>query len=112
MTRAQRVLVAIAALIAAVGANAKSTPSSTNVVSVVVVHGALIDGSSWRGVYDVLARDGNRVSIVQEPLTSFEDDLAATTGSYRLIAAVEASRLSDIRRLRGGICVRSNRQRT
>jgi pimeloyl-ACP methyl ester carboxylesterase len=47
-------------------------------VSIVLVHGALIDGSSWRGVYDVLTRDGYRVSIVQEPLTGFDDDVAAT----------------------------------
>ena len=41
-------------------------------------HGALIDGSSWRGVYDVLTRDGYRVSIVQQPLTGLDEDVAAT----------------------------------
>jgi pimeloyl-ACP methyl ester carboxylesterase len=46
--------------------------------NIVLVHGALIDGSSWRGVYDVLTRDGFQVSIVQEPLTSFDEDVAAT----------------------------------
>jgi Predicted hydrolases or acyltransferases (alpha/beta hydrolase superfamily) len=47
-------------------------------LSIVLVHGALIDGSSWRGVYDVLTRDGYRVSVVQEPLTGFDEDVAAT----------------------------------
>lgn len=47
-------------------------------MSIVLVHGALIDGSSWRGVYDVLTRDGYRVSVVQEPLTGFDEDVAAT----------------------------------
>jgi pimeloyl-ACP methyl ester carboxylesterase len=47
-------------------------------VRVVLVHGALIDGSSWRGVHDVLVRDGYRVRIVQQPLTGLEADVAAT----------------------------------
>jgi pimeloyl-ACP methyl ester carboxylesterase len=47
-------------------------------VSIVLVHGALIDGSTWRGVYDVLARDGYRVSIAQPPLTGLDQDVAAT----------------------------------
>jgi pimeloyl-ACP methyl ester carboxylesterase len=46
--------------------------------SIVLVHGALFDGSSWRGVYDVLTKDGYRVSVVQTPLTGFDDDVAAT----------------------------------
>lgn len=47
--------------------------------NVVLVHGAFADGSGWRGVYDDLTSRGYRVSIVQNPLTSFEDDVAATT---------------------------------
>jgi pimeloyl-ACP methyl ester carboxylesterase len=46
----------------------------------------LIDGSAWRGVYDVLTRDGYRVSIVQQPLTGFADDVAA---AKRVIAQQE-----------------------
>jgi pimeloyl-ACP methyl ester carboxylesterase len=46
--------------------------------SIVLVHGALIDGSAWRGVYDVLVRDGYPVSVVQQPLTGLDDDVAAT----------------------------------
>jgi hypothetical protein len=41
------------------------------------VHGAWADGSGWRGVYDNLVRDGFNVSIVQEPETSFQDDVTA-----------------------------------
>ena len=48
------------------------------VKNVVLVHGAWADGSGWRGVYDILVRDGFNVSIVQEPETSFQDDVAAT----------------------------------
>ena len=48
------------------------------VKNIILVHGAWADGSGWRGVYDNLVRDGYNVSIVQEPETSFKDDVAAT----------------------------------
>lgn len=47
--------------------------------NVVLVHGAFADGSGWRGVYDNLTARGYRVTIVQNPLTSLENDVAATT---------------------------------
>ncbi|XXF78959.1 alpha/beta hydrolase [Myxococcaceae bacterium GXIMD 01537] len=46
--------------------------------NVVLVHGAFVDGSGWRGVYELLKRDGYSVSIVQNPTTSLLDDVAAT----------------------------------
>src|SRR5881398_2081849 len=46
--------------------------------NIVLVHGAWADGSGWKGVYDILVKDGYNVSIVQEPETSFADDVAAT----------------------------------
>jgi pimeloyl-ACP methyl ester carboxylesterase len=46
--------------------------------NIVLVHGAWADGSGWKGVYDILVKDGYKVSIVQEPETSFKDDVAAT----------------------------------
>ena len=45
---------------------------------IVLVHGAWADGSGWKGVYDVLVKDGYNVSIVQEPETSFQEDVDAT----------------------------------
>lgn len=47
--------------------------------NIVLVHGAFADGSGWRGVYDNLTARGYTVTIVQNPLTSLEDDVAATT---------------------------------
>jgi len=46
--------------------------------NIVLVHGAWADGSGWKGVYDILVNEGYKVSIVQEPETSFKDDVAAT----------------------------------
>ncbi|WP_029621262.1 alpha/beta fold hydrolase [Pseudorhizobium marinum] len=48
------------------------------VKNVVLVHGAFADGAGWRGVYDELTKRGYHVQIVQNPLTSLEDDVNAT----------------------------------
>src|SRR6201984_814515 len=50
----------------------------SRVRNIVLVHGAWADGSGWKGVYDILTKDGYKVSIVQEPETSFKEDVAAT----------------------------------
>src|SRR4051812_3783381 len=46
--------------------------------TIVLVHGGFVDGSGWRGVYDLLTRDGYNVRIVQNPTISHEGDVAAT----------------------------------
>ena len=46
--------------------------------TVVLVHGGFVDGSGWQGVYDALRKDGYKVSVVQHPTLSLEDDVAAT----------------------------------
>lgn len=67
------------ALSGALPANAAdTTPLNQSVRNVVLVHGAFADGSGWKGVYDNLTKRGYRVTIVQNPLTSLADDVAAT----------------------------------
>jgi pimeloyl-ACP methyl ester carboxylesterase len=46
--------------------------------NVVLVHGAYADGSSWSEVIPLLQEAGLRVTSVQNPLTSFKDDVDAT----------------------------------
>jgi pimeloyl-ACP methyl ester carboxylesterase len=46
--------------------------------NIVLVHGAFADGSGWKGIYDILTKKGYNVTIVQNPLSSLEDDVAAT----------------------------------
>ncbi len=58
-------------------ANAQ-TATASSVKNVVLVHGAFADGSGWRNLYEVLTKKGYKVTIVQNPLTSLEDDVAAT----------------------------------
>jgi len=55
------------------------TSTGQEIKNVVLVHGAFADGSGWRGVHDELTSQGFRVAVVQNPLTSLEDDVAATT---------------------------------
>lgn len=57
---------------------AEALPQDQSVKNVVLVHGAFADGSGWKGVYDNLTKRGYRVTIVQNPLTSLADDVAAT----------------------------------
>ncbi|WP_329360974.1 alpha/beta fold hydrolase [Streptomyces sp. NBC_01483] len=46
--------------------------------NVVLVHGGFVDGSGWRGVYELLRADGYAVSVVQNPTLSLEGDVATT----------------------------------
>ena len=48
------------------------------VKNIVLVHGAFVDGSGWRPVYDILKRDGFNVTVVQQPLSGLAEDVAAT----------------------------------
>lgn len=46
--------------------------------TIVLVHGAFVDGSGWEGVYQDLRQHGYGVSIVQNPTISLADDVAVT----------------------------------
>src|SRR3954467_73993 len=50
----------------------------TDVRNVVLVHGGFVDGSGWRGVYDLLTADGFNVSVVQNQTLTLETDVDAT----------------------------------
>jgi pimeloyl-ACP methyl ester carboxylesterase len=56
-----------------------ATPASAEPLkNIVLVHGAWVDGSGWKPVYEILNKQGFHVTMVQEPETSFADDVAAT----------------------------------
>ena len=71
-------LLASAATLAAALVPAARAETSGEIKNVVLVHGGFVDGSGWRGVYDILKRDGYNVTIVQNPTTSLAADVAAT----------------------------------
>jgi pimeloyl-ACP methyl ester carboxylesterase len=73
-----RIAIFIAVLCAVgLGGSFPARAQQPDVKNVVLVHGAWADGSGWKGVYDQLAKDGFNVTIVQEPETSFADDVTA-----------------------------------
>jgi len=57
---------------------AYATPPAAGVKNVVLVHGAFADGSGWKPVAALLMHKGYNVSVVQEPETSFAEDVKAT----------------------------------
>ncbi|KAG0059007.1 hypothetical protein BGZ90_004664 [Linnemannia elongata] len=54
----------------------KPKPKPNKMVNIVLVHGALADGSSWSRVIPHLHAAGHYVLAVQQPLTAIEDDVA------------------------------------
>jgi pimeloyl-ACP methyl ester carboxylesterase len=76
---------AIVTILLSIGENTMAQTKSTAVVkNIVIVHGGLVDGSGWEGVYNLLKKDGYAVTIVQNPTISLADDVAFTN---RAIAA-------------------------
>jgi pimeloyl-ACP methyl ester carboxylesterase len=76
MNKLQLLLSAAVLATAASTLPAQAAPAGA-VKNVVLVHGAFADGSGWRAVSDILTKDGYKVSVVQPPETSLEDDVAA-----------------------------------
>jgi pimeloyl-ACP methyl ester carboxylesterase len=79
MTMAYALSLALASMAAAASPALEARSAELGAVkNIVLVHGAATDGSGWRGVYDILRKDGYQVRVVQEPLTGLSDDVAAT----------------------------------
>ncbi len=77
--------------VSAVAATKEKT-NTVNDTTVVLIHGAFADGSSWSKVVPFLQAKGLKVISVQNPLTSLADDVAAAqraidtaTGSVILV---------------------------
>ena len=54
------------------------SPAAVKVKNIVLVHGAFADGTSWSKLIPILEARGYHVTAVQNPLTSLNDDVAAT----------------------------------
>jgi len=82
MTRTTRILIAalmmtgFASRLSGQSANPPISPSTKP--TIVLVHGAFADGSSWSKVIPMLQRDGYNVIAVQNPLTSLDADVETT----------------------------------
>ena len=72
------VLASLLAAAAIATAGTGAAQAADPIKNIVLVHGAWADGSGWRPIYEILKADGYNVRIVQNPLTSLADDVAAT----------------------------------
>lgn len=70
---------AIAATLPITALSAAHVANAEPIKNVVLVHGFFADGSGWQPVATILIKKGYKVAVVQEPETSFEDDVKATT---------------------------------
>ena len=73
----------LAIIVPAVKATAQ-TQATTAVKTVLLIHGAWADGSSWAKIIPLLEAKGLHVVSVQIPLTSFADDVSATQRAIAL----------------------------
>lgn len=81
MTRSFRTILAFATMLCgllALQTAHAATQADLKGTSVVLVHGAFADGSSWNRVIPILEAHGLHVVAVQNPLSSLADDVAAT----------------------------------
>src|SRR3984893_272717 len=69
--------------------------------NIVLVHGGFVDGAGWRGVYDILKKDGFNVSIVQNPTISLAGDVSAT----KLIIASQPGPVVLVGHSYGGVVI-------
>ena len=58
-----------------------SAQKAQTIKNVVLVHGAFVDGSGFNALYDILSKKGYNVTVVQNPLSSLEDDVKATVAA-------------------------------
>jgi len=84
-TFAKTALLSVALSSTAFAASAASDKTASVLKpTVVLVHGAFADGSTWNKVIPLLQAKGLNVVAVQNPLTSFEDDVATTQRTLAL----------------------------
>lgn len=69
--------------------------------TIVLVHGAFVDGSGWEAVYKILKMDGYEVAVVQNPTTSLSEDVAA----IRRVLAVQNGPVILVGHSYGGVAI-------
>lgn len=76
--RARLVTLSAAVLAAIAVVSSASAAKQNPLENIVLVHGAWADASGWMAVFEDLSRQGFNVTMVQEPETSFAEDVATT----------------------------------
>lgn len=66
-------------MLASLASPSGSAVANEKATSIVLVHGAFVDGSGWKAVYDLLSQDGYEVLVTQHATATLEGDVAAVT---------------------------------
>jgi pimeloyl-ACP methyl ester carboxylesterase len=77
-------LMAMASFANAQGSSSALAAGSEKPVSIVLVHGAFVDGSGWQKVYDLLTNDGYQVIVTQNSTASLNGDVATVQRALAL----------------------------
>jgi len=78
MRKIPTLALAVLALATPIVASAVEATPPTGAKNIVIVHGSFVDGSGWRVVHDILIHKGYKVTVVQQPATNLDEDVAAT----------------------------------
>lgn len=90
-----------AALALGVASNSPAAAAGEPKPTIVLVHGAFVDGSGWAGIHRILREHGYPVVIVQNTTASLADDVAAT----RRAIAASASPVLLVGHSYGGVVI-------
>src|SRR3954454_25059312 len=71
------------------------------VSNIVLVYGGFVDGAGWRGVYDILKKNGFNVSVVQNPTISLAGDVSA----FRSVVEAMPGRVILVGHSYGGVVI-------
>lgn len=66
-------------MLASLASSGGSAVANEKATSIVLVHGAFVDGSGWKAVYDLLSQDGYEVLVTQHATATLDDDVAMVT---------------------------------
>ena len=74
----KRLFLGVLLAMATTASASAQTRAAEKPVSIVLVHGAFVDASGWKQVYDILTHDGYEVLVVQNPTVTLDGDVEAT----------------------------------
>jgi pimeloyl-ACP methyl ester carboxylesterase len=77
MHTVQKMFIILFLLFTCLRGNRALAQDTAAIKNIVLVHGAFVDGSGWQPVYDLLTKQGYKVSVTQHTLTTFEGDVEA-----------------------------------
>jgi pimeloyl-ACP methyl ester carboxylesterase len=75
----RKCMAAVVVMLAIFVAHGASAAENEKATSIVLVHGAFVDGSGWKDVYDLLSQQNYEVLVTQHATATLEGDVAAVS---------------------------------